>query len=257
MRVRLIHWNGPEGRERKQQLAALGHEVVFDDLDSLAQRRALRANPPDAYLIDLSRLPSHGREVAMALRTYKATRHVPIVFVDGEPEKVQKVKAVLPDATFTTWGRVKTSLPKAVLRRVTTPIVPPSVIYSGKPTVEKLGVKAGMRVCVLGAPPGFLDTLGALPAKATFTAKASADCQLFLVVVRSQHELAAQFVAVSRHVNRQTVWVIWPKKGSRVRSEVNANDVRAIGLAAGWVDFKVCSVSEVFSGYAFKRKRSN
>ena len=160
MRVRLIHWNGPEGRQRKQQLAALGHEVEFDDLAQPRSEASLAVNPPDAYLIDLSRLPSHGREVAMALRTYKATRHVPIVFVDGEPEKVQKVKAVLPDAAFTTWGRVKTSLPKAVSRRVTTPVVPPSIIYSGKPTVEKLGVKVGMRVCVLGAPPGFLDTLG-------------------------------------------------------------------------------------------------
>ena len=255
MRVRLIHWDGPLGRERKQQLASLGHQVEFDDLEQLAQRRALRSNPPDAYVIDLSRLPSHGREVAMALRTYKDTRHVPIVFVDGEPEKVQKVKAVLPDATFTTWGRLKTSLPKAVARRPAAPIVPPSSIYSGKPTVEKLGVKNGMRVCVLGAPPGFLEALGRLPPKTSFTAKPSPECELFLVVVRSQHELAAQFVAVSRHVDRQTVWVIWPKKGSRVRSEVNANDVRAIGIAAGWVDFKVCSVSDVFSGYAFKRKK--
>jgi CheY-like chemotaxis protein len=257
MRVRLIHWNGPEGRERKQQLASLGHDVEFDDLDRLDQRRALRVNPPDAYVIDLSRLPSQGREVAMALRTYKDTRNVPMVFVEGEPEKVQKVKALLPDATFTTWGRLKTSLSKAVSRRVTNPVVPPSSIYSGKPTVEKLGVKPGMRVCVLGAPPGFLGTLGRLPAKASFTAKASADCDLFLVVVRSQHELAAQFVAVARHVDRETVWVIWPKKGSGVRSDVNANVVRAIGLAAGWVDFKVCSVSDVFSGYAFKRRRSS
>jgi CheY-like chemotaxis protein len=255
MRLRLIHWDSPRGRERKRELLAIGHQVEFDDLDRPAQRRALRANPPDAYVIDLSRLPSQGREVAMALRTYKDTRHVPIVFVDGEPEKVQKVRAVLPDATFTTWGRMKTSLPRAVAQRPAAPIVPPSSIYSGKPTFEKLGVKSGMHVCVLGAPPGFLDSLGRRPLKTSFTAKPSSECQLFLVVVRSQHELAAQFVTVSRHVDRQTVWVIWPKKGSRVRSDVDANRVRAIGVAAGWVDFKVCSVSDIFSGYAFKRKK--
>ena len=255
MRIRLIHWHGPEGRERKQRLASLGHEAEFEDLEHPAIMRGLRRNPPDVYLIDLSRLPSHGREVAMSLRSYKDTRRVPIVFVDGQPEKVEKVKAILPDATFTTWGRLKTSLLKAVSRPVTNPVVPPSSIYSGKPTVEKLGVKPGMRVCLQGAPPGFLDALGPLPPKASFTAKGSADCDLFLVVVRTQHELAAQFVAVSRYVDRQTIWVIWPKKGTRVKSDVDANTVRAIGLSAGWVDFKVCSVSETFSGYAFKRKR--
>ena len=112
-----------------------------------------------------------------------------------------------------------------------------------------------MRVCLMGAPPGFLDTLAPLPANTSFTAKAAANCELFLVVVRSRHELAAQFVAVSRYVDRQTVWVIWPKKGSGVKSDVDANVVRELGLSAGWVDFKVCSVSETFSGYAFKKKR--
>ena len=255
MRVRLIHWNGPEGRERKRQLASLGYEAEFDDLDSLSVRRTLRQNPPDVFLIDLSRLPAMGREVAMSLRTYKGTRHVPIVFVAGESEKVKKVKAILPDATFTSWGRLKTALPKALSHRIANPIIPPSSIYSGKPTVEKLGVTPGMRVCLLGAPPGFLDALAPLPPKTSFTAKGAANCELFLVVVRTQHELAAQFLAISRYVDRQTVWVIWPKKGSPVKSEVDANIVRAVGLSAGWVDFKVCSVSETFSGYAFKRKK--
>ena len=255
MRIHLIHWNGPEGRERKLRLVSLGHQAVFEELDHPGIMPGLRRDPPDVYLIDLSRLPSLGCEVAMKLRTYKDTRHIPIVFVDGDPEKVKKVKAILPDATFTTWGRLKTSLPKAVSRRLASPVVPPSSIYSGKPTVAKLGIKPGMRVFLQGAPPGFLDALAPLPAKTSFTAKGSKDCELFLVVVRTQHELAAQFDAVSRYVDRQTLWVIWPKKGSRVRSDVDANTVRANGLAAGWVDFKVCSVSETFSGYAFKRKR--
>ena len=126
-RIRLIHWNGPEGRERRLRLAALGHEAEFDDLDGPALGRALRASPPDAFVIDLSRLPSHGREVAMALRSHKDTRHMPIVFVDGDPAKVAKLKALLPDATYTTWGRLKTALPRAIARPATSPVVPPVV----------------------------------------------------------------------------------------------------------------------------------
>ena len=52
----------------------------------------IRASHPDALVIDLSRIPSHGREVAHSIRSAKASRHLPIVFVDGEPEKVKKTK---------------------------------------------------------------------------------------------------------------------------------------------------------------------
>ena len=254
-RLRLIHWNGPEGRERKLRLASLGHHAEFDDLESPSARRALRVNPPEAYVIDLSRLPSHGREVAMALRTYKDTRHIPIVFVDGDPEKVAKLKTLLPDATYTSWGRLNTALAKAMARPLSAPIVPPSSIYSGKPAVEKLGIKPGMRVCILGAPKGFTEALVPVPAGTTFTARSSAECGLFLVVVRSRRELAAQLATVARDVVRQSVWIIWPKKASGIKSDVDANIVRATGIAAGWVDYKVCSVDDTWSGYALKRRR--
>lgn len=142
--VRLIHWNGPEGRERKLRLAGLGHHAEFDELsDDPSRLRALRANPPDAYVIDLSRLPSHGREVAMALRTYTDTRHVPIVFVDGE--KVAKVKTILPDATFTTWGRLKTALPRALRRPQSAPIVPLRRFIRGSPPATSWGSRP---ICV-------------------------------------------------------------------------------------------------------------
>jgi hypothetical protein len=253
-RVRLIHWNGPEGRERKLRLASLGHHAEFEDLDEPAMLRTLRANPPEAYIIDLSRLPSHGRQVAMALRTYKDTRHIPIVFVDGDPRKVANLKTLLPDATFTTWGRLKTALPRAMARPPSAPVVPPSSIYSGKPTVEKLGIKAGMRVCVLGAPKGLTATLVPLPAGTTFTAKPATECGLFLVFIRSRRELAAHLVSVAPVVTRQSVWIIWPKKASRIKTDVDGNVVRETALAAGWVDYKVCSVDETWSGYALKRR---
>jgi hypothetical protein len=254
-RIRLIHWNGPEGRERKQRLVSLGHQAEFDDEDGPSLGRKLRANIPDVYLIDLSRMPSHGREVALSLRSRKDTRPTPIVFVGGDPEKVAKLKRILPDATYTTWGRLVTAIPRAIANQPASPVVPPSSIYSGKPTVEKLGVKAGMRVAMLGAPPGFADTLNELPAKVTFTAKATPDCNLFVVFVRSRRELEAQLAAVSRAAARQTAWFAWPKKASSVKTDLDGNVVRETGISAGWVDFKVCSIDDTWSGLAFKRKQ--
>jgi CheY-like chemotaxis protein len=254
-RVRLIHWNALEGRERKLRVVALGHQVDFDPLERLPLVRTLRANLPEVFLIDLSRLPSHGREVALVLRSSKDTRHVPIVFVDGDPEKVAQLKALLPDATYTSWGRLKMSLAKTLARPVTAPIVPPASIYSGKPLADKLGIKPNMRVCLLGAPKGFADMLAPLPAGVTLAAKSSAGCDLFVVFVRSGHELSTQLLSVARDVTRQTAWFAWPKKASGTRTDLDGNVVRETGLATGWVDFKVCSISDTWSGLGFKRRK--
>jgi CheY-like chemotaxis protein len=253
-RVRLIHWNGPDGRECRRRLAALGHEALFDELDGSKLLRAIRAEPVDAVVIDLSRLPSHGREAAMALRRSKSTRHLPLVFVDGDPAKVAAIKAWLPDATYASWPRLGPAVARALARPAKTPVVPPSSVYAGKPTVEKLGVKPGLRVAVLNAPPNIESLLAPLPTGVTLTAKGSAEADLFLGFVRSRQDLDARVITLARLLTRQTAWLIWPKTSSGVRTDLTGNIVRETGLAAGLVDYKVCSLDETWSGLAFKRR---
>jgi CheY-like chemotaxis protein len=253
--VRLIHWNGPEGRERKLRLASLGHHVEFDFVDGPGLSRVLRSSLPDAYVIDLTRMPSNGRMVAMWLRSTKSTRHIPIVFVDGDPEKVARLKQLLPDATYTSWPRLKTVLPKAIARPASNPVVPPSSIYTGRPAVEKLGIKPGMHVCLINAPKGFTAALQPLPEAVRFTAKATPECALFIAVVRSRRELATYLDSLSRSVTRQTLWAVWPKKASGIKSDLDGNHVREAGLASGYVDFKICAIDDTWSGLAFKRRK--
>ena len=233
----------------------MGYQADYDEFEGPGLMRKLRAAMPDLVLIDLSRLPSGGRQVAMALRAAKATRHVPIVFVDGDPAKVKTIKALLPDATYTTWGRLAAALPRAIAKPLAAPVVPPSSLYTGKPAVEKIGIKEGMRVALLGAPPGFAATLGVLPPKVKFSAKPAASADLFLCVVRNRRDLDAHLVTLARVIDRQTLWMVWPKKSSVVKSDVNGNVVRETGLALGWVDFKICSVDDTWSGLAFKRRK--
>src|SRR5438105_2697716 len=80
-RIRLVHWNAAEAEERSARLRAAGYEVDCEPLDGEASVRAIRHDPPDAVVIDLSRLPSHGRAVALVLREQKATRQLPLLFV--------------------------------------------------------------------------------------------------------------------------------------------------------------------------------
>ena len=135
------------------------------------------------------------------------------------------------------------------MRRVAKPDVP-----STKPTVAKLGVKPAHKLAVLGSPKGFVETLKPLPAGVTFTARADASAELFLCFVRAARELNVHVVTLTDVIDRQTLWLIWPKKASGVKSDLDGNIVRETGLAAGWVDFKVCSVDDIWSGLAFKRR---
>ena len=252
--VRLVHYLEDEGLERQQHLEALGHdtELIFGNGPSVMRR--LRAGAPDAVVIDLTRLPSHGREIGRVLRVTKATRHWPLIFVDGDPDKVALTRSLLPDATYTTWSRIKSALPRAIAHPPAAPAVPKDVM-SAKPTVLKLGVKPGFKVCLLGSPKGFAETLKPTPVKATFTGRADDTCDLFLCFARSTREVQAHLAQLGKLVDRQTLWLIWPKKTSGVTSDLDGNVVRITGLAAGFVDFKVCSLDATWSGLAFKKRK--
>ncbi|HUU38042.1 MAG TPA: hypothetical protein VMW46_07560 [Candidatus Desulfaltia sp.] len=271
LRVRLIHWNEMEAGERAGRLRALGYEVEHDILTGPEGFRRLRDNPPDAVVIDLGRVPSHGRDVGMALRSYKDTRAVPIVFVGGDPEKVKRIKTYLPDAVYTAWADIGKALKQAVSRPVVAPVVPRSRMdaYSGSPLPKKLGIKPDTAVILVAAPKEFLKTLGDLPERVSIrdksinalpevgkSAKGKAGERLLILwFVRAQRELERDVGKMAARTPDGGLWIIWPKKASGVPSDLNQNIVRAQGLAAGIVDYKVCAVDETWSGLLFARRK--
>src|SRR5260221_2134559 len=160
-RVALIHWNAAEARERAARLRKAGHRAEVPDGQSGAAIRALRESPPDAFVIDLSRIPSQGVAVATLLRQQKATRPVPIVFVDGDQDRVARARQMLPDAEYTTWNEIPEALERAMSNPPENPVVPGTMDgYSGTPLAKKLGIKAGSLVVLLCAPTGFQRNLG-------------------------------------------------------------------------------------------------
>jgi CheY-like chemotaxis protein len=252
----LFHWNEREARERVARLARMGHEAVIPRFKSGADFKPIAADPPDAFVIDLSRLPSHGREVAAALRGRKATRHVPIVFVDGAPEKLDRIRALLPDATYADWKRIRGALRTALRQPPATPIVPgPMAGYSGTPLPRKLGIKPGTVTALRGAPAGFETTLGRLPegARVTRTVRRADRTLLF---VRSRAELARKLPGAARALEAgQGLWIAWPKQTSGMKSDLSERHVREGGLALGIVDYKICAIDETWSGLLFAKRR--
>ncbi len=260
MRLRLIHWNAEEARERAERLEAAGHRVAWKlpaGGPSGSPLSALRRDPPDAFVIDLSRIPSQGRDLGLALRSAKATRGVPLVFVGGDPAKVAKVRELLPDAVYASWRGIRGALRRAVAHPPAAPVVPGSVMagYSGTPLPKKLGIKPGSTVALAGAPSGVEATLGELPEGAALRKSARADNDLLLWFVRSRRDLERRVAAMGERAGRDGLWILWPKKASGVKSDVSEKLVRAAGLGAGLVDYKICAFDATWSGLRFARRK--
>lgn len=256
-RIQLIHWNPAEAEERARRLEAAGYQVDFDVRDVISLQRALRRDPPAAVVIDLGRLPSQGRDVAVGLRAHPATRPVPIVFVGGDPAKVALVRARLPDAAYTAWEQIEGALAQAIAEPPANPVAMKSQMdgYSGKPLLTKLGIKAGMRVALLGEPPGLREELGELPPGVQLLAALDGGCGLAVWFVRSRGELETGIASLAQQVERNPLWIAWPKKGSPLAADVGEQAVRECGLAVGLVDYKICSIDATWSGLLFRRRK--
>lgn len=260
-RVQLIHWNAAEAQERVERLRVAGYEVAYRELTGPDPdlRRQLRENPPAAFVIDLGRLPSQGRDVALTLRQNKATRHVPLVFVEGDAEKVARIRQLLPDATYTSWSGIGGALKRAIARPPAEPVVPTSALagYSGTPLPKKLGIKANSVVALVGAPKDFRKTLGELPDGVRLRAQASGRCDLAIWFVRSRDELRRWIKAMAVLAADAPLWMAWPKQASGVATDVTQPYVREVGLAAGLVDYKICAIDATWSGLLFRRRKSS
>ena len=128
VRVHYVHTNAAEAEARVAELRRWDFEVTYTGPDGQATLRAIRASQPDAVVIDLSRLPSHGRALAVAMRQSKTTRSIPIVFVGGAPEKVELTRRTLPDADFVEWDVAGPAIRIAAQKRLATPVVPPPLM---------------------------------------------------------------------------------------------------------------------------------
>lgn len=250
--VRLVHWKEEESAARAAILSQLGHDVDASPF-SLSSLKALRDKPPGAIVIDLSRRPGDGREVAVLLRQRKATRFVPLIFVEGDPEKVNLLKTVIPDARFTSYDEIGPVI-EHVLANPARDVVIPRPLSGGNapvPLGKKLGVKPGRPVGLIGAPPGFE---AAIP-EALCKRNPRGAVALTLWFVSTRRELETRISRMRRRAQEGGLWIVWPKQTSHAKAEINGNTIRAAALAAGLVDFKICAIDPVWSGMRFAVKR--
>jgi CheY-like chemotaxis protein len=255
--VCLLHWNEAEAAERLERLRAVGFAAYHSTLAGPPLMHQLRENPPSAIVIDLTRLPSHGREVAAALRAAKSTRFIPLVFVDGEAEKVARVRSLLPDAVYTSWSEIGPALHTALAQPLSNPVATVSSMdaYAGQALPKKLGLKPGLKIALVEAPPGFIHLLGPIPEGVQFIDDIVDGCEMAIWFVRSQPELEHAVHIASGLSTLVSLWFAWPKKASGLATDLTQQVVRETGLANNWVDYKICSIDQTWSGLLFARRK--
>lgn len=107
-RVYFVHWNEEEATERTADLIAAGHEVRLHWSSDHAGKWGEYV--PDAVIISLDRLPSHGRAIAEWVWEAKKRQSIPIIFAGGAEDKIAATKAKYPRAVFCSSAKVITTL---------------------------------------------------------------------------------------------------------------------------------------------------
>ncbi|HYS30740.1 MAG TPA: hypothetical protein VEM58_00625 [Streptosporangiaceae bacterium] len=124
--------------------------------------------------------------------------------------------------------------------------------YSGTPLARKLGIGEDDEVVVVGAPNGFADRLAAEAGDEAVIHTDLADAALFDVIVAfvtRRVELEGQLDLLrARMAPACGLWIAWPKRASKVATDMSENVIREIALPTGLVDNKVCAIDQIWSG---------
>jgi len=121
--------------------------------------------------------------------------------------------------------------------------------YSDTPLAKKLGIKDGFKVFLVNAPAQYRALLAPLPARVRFTRMANMSTNLVHVFATERRALARLFPTLRKKLSPDVaIWVSWPKKSAKVPSDITEGTIREVALPLGFVDIKVCAVTEVWSG---------
>ena len=127
--------------------------------------------------------------------------------------------------------------------------------YSGTPLPKKLGIHPSWTVALVGAPAGFEELLVDVPEGARLVRRPRGKPEMVLWFVGSKAELAKGIRRTAgSFAERSGLWIAWPKKASGIATDLSEDLVRAAGLGAGLVDFKVCAIDATWSGLRFARR---
>lgn len=133
----------------------------------------------------------------------------------------------------------------------------PDIGYSGVPLAKKLGLKSPLKLLTINAPKEYKLWLGDLPDGVSLMTKVSKPIEAAHVFTTERVFLDATLSNLRNELQQDGfVWVSWPKKASKVKTDITEDVIREIALPLGFVDIKVCAVSDVWSGLKLVIRKS-
>lgn len=124
--------------------------------------------------------------------------------------------------------------------------------YSKTPLAKKLGIKEGFKLMVINEPKKYVDLFDSLPGDLCFIKDSETKKDFIHFFTDSNSELEKKIKKLKTEiVHNGIIWISWPKKASKMPTDLTGNIVRQIGLKNGLVDIKVCAVNETWSGLKF------
>jgi len=121
--------------------------------------------------------------------------------------------------------------------------------YSGTPLAKKLGIRERANIVAVAAPKDYLELLQPLPPRVSFSAKVDRSTDIVHIFTASRSALSTALAKFRKLIDpRAMIWVSWPKKASKVPTDITEDVIREVALPLGFVDVKVCAVDQTWSG---------
>ena len=121
--------------------------------------------------------------------------------------------------------------------------------YSGTPLVKKLGIKDGFKIRLVNEPEYYFELLGKLPETVEIVRDRNSKKNFVHYFARTAKDLQKDMPTLKEEIFADgMIWISWPKKASKVATDITEDVVRNFALDNGLVDIKVCAIDEVWSG---------
>ena len=158
---------------------------------------------------------------------------------------------------FCTWERIRSAIEEAIANPPKSPHVPPNQMSRGatSPLVKKLNIKTKTVVVILNGPNHFSDALTGLPSGVTLRKTNRGRRDLTIWFVDRAVDFLDRLNEVSNKIEDGSLWVAYPKKTSRHKTDLTKKMIRTTCLEIGLVDYKVCSIDDTWTGIRFTWRR--
>ncbi|MHB8857836.1 MAG: DUF3052 family protein [Bellilinea sp.] len=130
--------------------------------------------------------------------------------------------------------------------------------YLGTPLAKKLGIKPGFTLAVVNPPGGYRQLVDPMPDGVTIHSVVTNSTDMVHLFCTQRADLISALTRTIAHLRQDAaLWVSWPKKASKVPTDITEDTIRAEALPLGLVDVKVCAVDEIWSGLKLVVRKEN